>query len=74
MHKYLSTFLKEKKVKSIPLKVSAPFHCSLMKPAAEKNERKNKKINFCQSKYLILFVMSRHKPVNMIRKLLKIIN
>jgi [acyl-carrier-protein] S-malonyltransferase len=27
--------LKENKVKSIPLKVSAPFHCSLMKPAAE---------------------------------------
>ena len=26
--------LKEKKIKSIPLKVSAPFHCSLMKPAA----------------------------------------
>ncbi|MDG2418943.1 MAG: hypothetical protein P8M17_08130, partial [Saprospiraceae bacterium] len=23
------------KIKSIPLKVSAPFHCSLMKPAAE---------------------------------------
>ena len=29
-------FLKEKKIKTIPLKVSAPFHCSLMKPAAEK--------------------------------------
>jgi len=27
--------LKEKKIKSIPLKVSAPFHCSLMKPAAD---------------------------------------
>ena len=27
--------LKRKKIKSIPLKVSAPFHCSLMKPAAE---------------------------------------
>ena len=27
--------LKEKKIKSIQLKVSAPFHCSLMKPAAE---------------------------------------
>ena len=30
----LQNFLKEKKIKSIPLKVSAPFHCSLMKPAA----------------------------------------
>ena len=28
-------YLKEKKIKSIPLKVSAPFHCSLMKPAAD---------------------------------------
>ena len=27
--------LKEKKIKSIPLKVSAPFHCTLMKPATE---------------------------------------
>ena len=26
----------KKKIKTIPLKVSAPFHCSLMKPAAEK--------------------------------------
>ena len=26
----LQLFLKEKKIKSIPLKVSAPFHCSLM--------------------------------------------
>ena len=29
------TLLKEKKIKSIPLKVSAPFHCTLMKPATE---------------------------------------
>ena len=28
-------YLKEKKIKSISLKVSAPFHCSLMKPAAD---------------------------------------
>ena len=31
----LKNSLKIKKIKSIPLKVSAPFHCSLMKPAAE---------------------------------------
>ena len=30
----------KKKIKSIPLKVSAPFHCSLMKPAAEKMKEK----------------------------------
>ena len=32
--------LKEKKIKTIPLKVSAPFHCSLMKPAANAMEEK----------------------------------
>ena len=32
--------LKEKKIKSIPLKVSAPFHCSLMKSAAENMKKK----------------------------------
>jgi [acyl-carrier-protein] S-malonyltransferase len=36
----LQSFLKEKKIKSIPLKVSAPFHCSLMKPAANSIEEK----------------------------------
>ena len=28
--------MKDKKIKIIPLKVSAPFHCSLMRPAAKK--------------------------------------
>jgi [acyl-carrier-protein] S-malonyltransferase len=43
----LQLHLKEKKIKSIPLKVSAPFHCSLMKPAAEKmrNKINNTKFN-----------------------------
>ena len=39
-------FLKEKKIKSIPLKVSAPFHCSLMKPAAKIMEEKIQKTDF----------------------------
>ena len=30
------TILKDNRIKFIPLKVSAPFHCSLMKSAAEK--------------------------------------
>ena len=36
----VQSILKEKKIKTIPLKVSAPFHCSLMKKAAE--DMKNK--------------------------------
>ena len=42
----LQNFLKEKKIKSIPLKVSAPFHCTLMKPAAKIMEEKIQKTNF----------------------------
>ena len=34
----LQIILKEK-IKTIPLKVSAPFHCSLMKPAADNMEK-----------------------------------
>ena len=43
----LQILLKEKKIKSIPLKVSAPFHCALMKPAALKMQGKisNTKFN-----------------------------
>ena len=37
---------KEKKIKFIPLKVSAPFHCSLMKPAAKVMEEKIIKTSF----------------------------
>tara|TARA_B100001121_G_scaffold255740_1_gene233362 strand:+ start:107 stop:1045 length:939 start_codon:yes stop_codon:yes gene_type:complete len=40
------SILKEKKIKCIPLKVSAPFHCSLMKPAANKMLEKIKNTNF----------------------------
>ena len=41
-----SSSLKERKIKSIPLRVSAPFHCSLMKPAAKVMEEKINKILF----------------------------
>ena len=42
----VSISFKRKKIKSIPLKVSAPFHCSLMKPAADAMKDKIKNINF----------------------------
>ncbi len=38
--------LKENKIKTIPLNVSAPFHCSLMKPASEIMIEKIKNTNF----------------------------
>ena len=43
---YFQNSLKEKKVKSIPLKVSAPFHCSLMHSAAENMKNKIKSTKF----------------------------
>ena len=49
----LQKYLKEK-IKSIPLKVSAPFHCSLMKSAAEKMEKKIKDIKFINPSFEIV--------------------
>lgn len=42
----LQKILKNQKIKTIPLKVSAPFHCSLMKPAADKMKEKIDEIKF----------------------------
>ena len=42
----ISKILKNNKKKSIPLPVSAPFHCSLMKPAAKKMEKNILETNF----------------------------
>ena len=42
----INTTLKKIKKRSIFLPVSAPFHCSLMKPAAEKMEEKINNTNF----------------------------
>ena len=42
----LQSFFKENKIKSIPLKVSAPFHCSLMKPSADIMKDKINNTNF----------------------------
>ena len=46
--------MKENKRKYIPLNVSAPFHCSLMKPAAIKMEEKINLINFKQPEFDII--------------------
>ena len=46
--------LKEKKIKSIPLNVSAPFHCSLMKPAAKKMEEKIHSTKFLNPSHKII--------------------
>ena len=50
----LQISLKEKKIKSIPLKVSAPFHCSLMKPAADKMQKKIENIDFAKPLFQIV--------------------
>ena len=44
--KMMQKNLKEKKIKTIPLKVSAPFHCSLMHPAAKEMSEKINKTQF----------------------------
>ena len=42
----LGVLLKENKIKYIPLKVSAPFHCSLMNEAAKKMKEKINNVKF----------------------------
>ena len=50
----LSEFLKEKKIKNIKLPVSAPFHCSLMSKATEVMTKELQKIEFQQSKNVLI--------------------
>ena len=50
----LQNILKEKKIKSIPLKVSAPFHCSLMKPAENIMKDKIAKTKFINPLFKII--------------------
>ncbi len=68
----LKTFLKEKKKKFIPLNVSAPFHCKLMNPAAEKMRDKINSINFKKPSFDIycnVTAETENNPAN-IKKLL----
>ena len=56
--------LKELKIKTIPLKVSAPFHCSLMKPAAEVMRKKINNINFDVPKKKIINNVTANEEKN----------
>jgi [acyl-carrier-protein] S-malonyltransferase len=56
--------LKEKKIKSIPLKVSAPFHCSLMKPAAKIMEEKINNTNFKVPRFKIINNVNANPEIN----------
>ena len=64
--------LKEKKIKSIPLKVSAPFHCSLMKPAGKNMEGKinDTKFNNPQFKIISNVTAKPETETNKIKRLL----
>ena len=64
--------LKEKKVKTIPLKVSAPFHCSLMKKAAEDMSDKINNTTFKNSLFKIVNNVQAKVEIepNKIKKLL----
>ena len=52
--KIFENILKEQKIKAIPLKVSAPFHCSMMKPAAEIMKEKIEKTKFNNPSFQII--------------------
>ena len=68
----LKTILKKEKIKFIPLKVSAPFHCSLMKPAADNMEKKIHDTKFVSPKVEIVSNVTAmaEKSPEMIKKLL----
>ena len=64
--------LKQKKIKSIPLKVSAPFHCLLMKPAADNMKEKINNTNFNKPKIAIISNVTAvpEEEITKIKKLL----
>jgi len=68
----LQSSLKENKIKSIPLKVSAPFHCSLMKPAADIMEEKINNTKFNKPLFDIInnVTATPERDPNKIKKLL----
>lgn len=70
--KSLQIILKENKIKFIPLKVSAPFHCSLMQPAANymKDKIYNTKFNNPLLDIVSNVTAKPERDANIIKKLL----
>ena len=68
----LQASFKEKKIKSIPLKVSAPFHCSLMRKAADNMRGKIDNVKFSEPLIEIVNNVTANKEKNpeIIKKLL----
>ena len=64
--------LKENKIKCIPLKVSAPFHCSMMKSAANNMQKKIEDTKFKEPEIEIISNVTTHPEKNpeKIKKLL----
>ena len=64
--------LKEKKIRFIPLKVSAPFHCALMKPAADIMKNKINNVQFKDPSFEIInnVTAKAEKSSDKIKKLL----
>ncbi len=69
---YIQEIFKQKKIKTIPLKVSAPFHCSLMKPAAEEMSKKLETTEFKKPLFEIVNNVNANveRDPNLIKKLL----
>ena len=70
--KYFIRIFKKKKIKFIQLKVSAPFHCSLMKSAAKTMEEKIQKTVFKDLNYKIISNVTAEETnnINFIKKII----
>ena len=60
----LTEVLKQKKIKSIKLPVSAPFHCKLMSKATEIMKKEILKINFKESKNMLISNVNAKEILN----------
>ena len=72
--KMMQKNLKEKKIKTIPLKVSAPFHCSVMLPVSKEMSEKINKTQFKKPSIQIInnvFADIENKPQKIKENLVK---